>query len=191
MGSPSPLGRPCAPSPPGVWLHRSPYPELPTPISAAAPHCYSTSARRHDRTSGCSASLRPSPDALLCFPLLLMRCSALPSAPLLPLPLSPLLPLPLWSVLSDRQPPPSPLQDLPRAPLSALYFSRTCQFLRRASSLCALLFLPRARYFPRPFSRRPELDPCMAPATHDLARIGRQSDKISGRHGRKADAIRI
>jgi len=104
VGSPSPLGRPCAPSPPGVWLHRSPYLEFLTPISAAAPHCYSASTRRHDRTSGCSASLRPSPDALLCFPLLLMRCSALPSAPLLP--------LPLWSVLSDRQPPPSPLQDL-------------------------------------------------------------------------------
>ena len=44
MGSPRPLGRPCAPSPPG----------------AAAPHCYSASTQWHDRTSGCSASLRPS-----------------------------------------------------------------------------------------------------------------------------------
>ena len=169
MGSPSPLGRPCAPSPTGVWLHRSPYPEFPTPISAAAPHCYSASTRRHDRTSGCSASLRPSPDALLCFPLLLMRCSTLPSAPLLPLPLSPLLPLPLWSVLSDRQPPPSPLQDLPRAPLSALYFSR--------ASLSARVPISPARQLSlRTPVCRPELDPCMAPATHDLARIGRQSD---------------
>ena len=185
MGSPSPLGSPCAPSPPGVASSKSlSRPPSVPPLQTAIPP-------PHDGTSGFSASLRPSPDALLCFPPLLMCCSALPSAPLLPLPLSPLLPLPLWSVLSDRQPPPSPLPDLPRAPLSVLYFSRTCQFLRRASSLCALLFLPRARYFPRPFSRRPELDPCMAPATHDLARIGRQSDKISGRHGCKADAVRI
>ena len=131
------------------------------PISAAAPHCYSASTRRHDRTSGYSASLRPSPDALLCFPLLLMRCSALPSAPLLP--------LPLWSVLSDRQSPPSPLQDLPRAPLSALYFSR--------ASLSARVPISPARQLSlRTPVCRPELDPCMAPATHDLARIGRQSD---------------
>jgi hypothetical protein len=167
VGSPSPLGSACAPSPLGVWLHRRPYPEFPTPISAAVPHCYSASARRHDHMSGCSASLRPSSNVLLCFPLL-MCCSALPSAPLLPLPLSSLLPLPLWSVLSDRQPPLSPLQDLPRAPLSTLYFSGHLSARVPISPTCQLSL--------RTPVSRPESDPCMAPATHDLARIGRQSD---------------
>ena len=119
-----------------------------------------TTARPHEwllcfppPLSGCPALLPSPPDVLL--------CSALPSAPLLP--------LPLWSVLSDRQPPPSPLQDLPRAPLSALYFSR--------ASLSARVPISPARQLSlRTPVCRPELDLCMAPATHDLARIVRQSD---------------
>lgn len=73
--------------------------QIPTPFSVAASSLARSPLLFHLHPSACSASLRSSPGALLCFPLR-MCWSALPSAPLLP--------LPLWSVLSNWQPKPSP-----------------------------------------------------------------------------------
>ena len=158
MGSPSPLGRPCSPSPPSVWLHRSPYPEFPTPISAAAPHCYSASARRHEwllsfppPLSGCPALLPSPPDALLCSSL---RPSASPSS--------------LVSALRSTAAAVSPS----RSPAC----SSLCAVFLRASLSARMPISPAHQLSLRTPVCRPELDPCMAPATHDLARIGRQSD---------------
>ena len=117
-----------------------------------------TTARPHEwllcfppPLSGCPALLPSPPDVLLCSSL---RPSASPSS--------------LVSALRSTAAAVSPSRSPACSSLCAV-------FLRASLSACVPISPARQLSLRTPVCR-PELDLCMAPATHDLARIGRQSD---------------
>ena len=125
-----------------------------------------TTARPHEwllcfppPLSGCPALLPSPPDVLLCSSL---RPSASPSS------LSSASPSSLVSALRSTAAAVSPSRSPACSSLCAV-------FLRASLSACVPISPARQLSLRTPVCR-PELDPCMAPATHDLARIGRQSD---------------